>query len=275
MSRLSKFVSDTARFGALAAVIVQCSRFSDKLIKIKLRDVGEMSFRGKNSDFGTIRQVFGRREYDIRNDAVARRMQSRYAEILAAGREPIIIDAGANIGAASRWFCALWPEAHILALEPEHGAAAMLKLNTDEFDRIEVFEAAIGSQTGFVTMSTPIESQSVGSRAMRSEKGTAVMTVRDLLNHVPNAELFIVKIDIEGFEEDLFAANVDWLDLAECIMIEPHDWLFPGRATSRNFQREIGARPFQLFIEDENLIYVRHPYDSRPGPELPVKGSAK
>jgi hypothetical protein len=76
---------------------------------------------------------------------------------------------------------------------------------------------------------------------------------------VPNAQVFIVKIDIEGFEADLFSANLDWLDLADVVIIEPHDWMLPGQGSSRTLQVAMAARPFEVLLSGENLIYVRIP----------------
>jgi hypothetical protein len=56
---------------------------------------------------------------------------------------------------------------------------------------------------------------------------------------------------------DLFSANLDWLDEVTVTIIEPHDWRFPGRGTSRKFQQAFGIRPFELYLKGENIIYVR------------------
>ena len=69
--------------------------------------------------------------------------------------------------------------------------------------------------------------------------------------------IFIAKIDIEGFEKDLFSSNLGWIDRAEMVIIEPHDWMLPGQQSSATFQRAMGSRDFELFISGENLIYVR------------------
>ena len=86
----------------------------------------------------------------------------------------------------------------------------------------------------------------------------AVVTVPELVARCgEGAELFIVKVDIEGFESDLFAANLEWLDQAAAVMIEPHDWLLPGSGTSTDFQKAMAERGFDLLISGENLLYVR------------------
>jgi hypothetical protein len=33
--------------------------------------------------------------------------------------------------------------------------------------------------------------------------------------------------------------------------------MFPGKSTSRSFQAALGARPFELFLRGENIVYVR------------------
>jgi hypothetical protein len=68
---------------------------------------------------------------------------------------------------------------------------------------------------------------------------------------------FIAKIDIEGFESDLFAENTDWLKEVYMVVIEPHDWLMPGERTSRAFQVVMSRFEFEIFVSGDNLIYVR------------------
>ena len=41
------------------------------------------------------------------------------------------------------------------------------------------------------------------------------------------------------------------------VIIEPHDWMLPGSATSRTFQRALLERDFELLISGENLVFVR------------------
>ena len=79
----------------------------------------------------------------------------------------------------------------------------------------------------------------------------------DAFAKVANGVPFIVKIDIEGFESDLFSTNVGWLDDVYMVIIEPHDWMLPGMKSSRSFQVAMGQHDFDIFVLGENLIYVR------------------
>jgi hypothetical protein len=101
------------------------------------------------------------------------------------------------------------------------------------------------------------EGDSWATQTERSDSGTRIVTMGDAFNEVANGKAFIAKIDIEGFENDLFAKNLEWLDSVSAVFIEPHDWRFPGQHTSRAFQCAMGCRDFHLFLVGENLLYVR------------------
>jgi hypothetical protein len=74
---------------------------------------------------------------------------------------------------------------------------------------------------------------------------------------ISDAAPFLAKIDIEGFESDLFSSSTDWLNNLDVLLIEPHDWLFPRKGTSRPFQKVMAEHDFEIHIIGENLVYVR------------------
>jgi FkbM family methyltransferase len=173
---------------------------------------------------------------------------------LEAGRIPIIVDAGANIGAASLWFCAAFPESAVIAIEPEPRNAAVLWKNAGVCSRIRVLQAAIGSRTGYVTVS---DNTGSGVQTARSENGIPIITMQEAFGSIANGVPFIAKIDIEGFENDLFSSNLDWLEEVKVVFIEPHDWMLPESRTSRAFQRAMGERDFDILLRGDSLVYVR------------------
>lgn len=224
--------------------------------RIHLGGVGQVTLRPGQSDLLCMRQVFAGREYDLSTiPAVQARVDAAYRRILADGGVPVIIDGGANIGAASIWFARLYPEAKILAVEPEEGNHAVLLENIRSWPNVMPVKAALGSEPGHAA----VESEGLGwaARTVRSEDGLQIMTVDDCVRSVPAGRLFIVKVDIEGFEQDLFAGGTEWISDAAVLAIEPHDWMLPGQFTSRNFMRAVAAQDFELFILGENLIFVR------------------
>lgn len=227
-----------------------------KAVAVAVRGVGPIYIRPGGSDTATLRQVFAFGDYDVRfNPVVFGRLKCRYDAILAAGRIPVIVDAGANIGAATLWFRMLWPSACIVSIEPERENALILHKNVDNRENVIVLEAAVGARPGAVTIASGTTGW--GAQTVRSETGIPVITIAEAVANVQESQLFIVKVDIEGFEDELFEENTDWIGDAAMVIIEPHDWMFPGRHTSRSFQRAMAAHPFELFLSRENLLYVR------------------
>ena len=246
--------ADAEALGASLADVRRVSWREDGLLTMATR-YGPMHLRPKDTDMLVIRQVFIDGEYDFEKFRQMDKIKSAYARILAAGKTPVIVDAGANIGAASLWFGARFPEATFIAVEPDPGNAAVARLNLASLRSARVVEAAIGGSAGVVQLET-FENQGWGARTQRSDTGIAVVTINDLVADVPNGELLIAKIDIEGFEADLFSANTEWIDQAAAIIIEPHDWLFPDGGTSQSLQTALVGKGRELLISGENLVFV-------------------
>jgi FkbM family methyltransferase len=153
------------------------------------------------------------------------------------------------------WFARKYPTATIVAIEPEPGNFAILKQNATLVPNIIALHAAIGCEQGFVEVHN--EGFGWAAQTTRASRGVPIVTVATAVQQVDGGSLFIVKVDIEGFESDLFSTNTDWIAETQVIHFEPHDWMLPGRYTSRSAQRAIGQHPFELYIAGENLTYVR------------------
>jgi FkbM family methyltransferase len=223
---------------------------------IEIPGYGAMYLRAGESDSAAIRQVFRDRQYDIgANEKVGARIWRRYTEILKCGKIPTIVDAGANIGAASLWFLNKYPRAEVVAIEPEPNNLAVLQMNAHGKKRLSVLAAAIGSTEGFVSVKN--DGRGWAAQTIRSEVGIPIVTMENAFRRVKDGLPFIAKIDIEGFEKDLFSENLEWLHDVYVVFIEPHDWMLPGQMTSQPFQRALGQQQFEIFLSGENLVYVR------------------
>jgi FkbM family methyltransferase len=220
---------------------------------VSIPGFGCLHLRPNSSDVEVVRQIFGQRQYDVASQ-IAVRLLNRYNDILRSGRVPIIVDAGANIGAASLWFTRKYPDSIIVAIEPDYENFQVLKKNVAGEVRIRAINAAIGATRGFVCVE---KAEGWASQTVRADEGVRVLSMKDCFDGVENGAPFFVKVDIEGFESDLFSKNSEWLAEVHAVFIEPHDWLFPGKFTSQTFQRAIAEYNFEIYINGENLIYVR------------------
>jgi len=203
------------------------------------------------------RQIYRDRDYDLRRYAQHERIDQAIYRALADGLTPVIVDAGANIGAAALFFSSAYPRATVIAVEPDPSNAQACRTNTAGRANIRLIQAAVGAVEGHVDLDNP-GGQAWAIQTRRSSAGAVpVCTIEQVVATVPNAVPIIVKVDIEGFEADLFAQNTGWIDRATAVVVEPHDWLFPDRKTSRSFQRAMAERDFDVVLAGENLVYFR------------------
>jgi FkbM family methyltransferase len=237
----------------IAALLGKKSQF-----ETKIPEFGPITIRTNSSDAAVVLQVFGNRDYELGQFRQFARVQARYAEICKSGKSPIIIDAGANIGAASIWFGRKFPKARILAVEPDPENAICCRLNTRNYSNIEVIEAAIGSSSGNATLNYKTgEAWSIRSERNNAGSGIRIITVKELVRPFSQENLFIVKVDIEGFEEDLFDGDTSWLAYAHTVIIEPHDWMMPGEGRSLPFQKAMAQYRYELLVSGENIFYFK------------------
>ena len=147
----------------------------------------------------------------------------------------IIIDGGANIGAASLYFSHVYPQAMIYALEPEPSNFAMLKRNCDGVKNILPLQLALWSESARLRFDDPhSEKWAFSVSSGDGTKGSQVEAVglNDLMRQYGMDCVDILKLDIEGAEREVFSANRAWLDKVKIIAIELHDRFKEGCAAA-------------------------------------------
>jgi FkbM family methyltransferase len=219
---------------------------------------GPFFLRPSETDLLVLRQIFVNREYDLEVFPQGEVIRNAYNDCLQRGKTPLIIDAGANAGYSARFFAHAYPGARIFAVEPDPNNADLCRENTRNLPQIEVLEAAIGAQAGHVI----VEYRSEGAGAARTRlarSGVPVVTINDLVSRCEDAELLIVKVDIEGFESNLFSGATEWIEQTVAVVVEPHDWMLPGSGSSRTLQQAMCDGSRDILISGENLVWVRRP----------------
>ena len=132
------------------------------------------------------------------------------------------------------------------------------------FSKFELLNYAISSENKILAL----DISSYDNRSSRINESGQIkidsITINDLvLKNKNNCEPFIIKIDIEGFESDLFKKNCEWIELFEIIIIELHDWMLPGKSNSFNFLNSLVETMKKnskrdLLISGENLISIKN-----------------
>lgn len=206
-------------------------------------------------DREVVDQMFHRREYDLSSFHYSRSIKSLYEDILNEGKVPFVVDAGANIGASVVFFALEFPDCQIIAIEPESNNCAMLRQNCEGLN-YTLIEGGVGCETGNAFLTDTGR----GDLAfMLSEKGSYPVRVHSLSDIIRERMAsggipFIIKIDIEGSEADLFRASTNWLRVVPLLIIELHDWMLPGKGVSRNFLRAISNYNFDFVYQGENVF---------------------
>ena len=158
--------------------------------------------RGKTSDIELVYSIFCLDEYP--------------AKFLKDPR--FIVDAGANVGYASVYFAQRFPNAEIVAIEPDAANFEMLKANTAGYKNIRASFGALWPRSEGVRIANPLADK----WALHCEAGGEIpgLTVGSLLNGHGKIDLF--KCDIEGAEAQVFSENAEWLARIGTLMIEIH-----------------------------------------------------
>ena len=200
--------------------------------------------------------MFLAEEYAIDQFARAADIRAQYKAILASGQKPLIIDCGGNIGLASLYFKDQFPEARIVAVEPDPGNFQLMKENISQSDMVAV-NAAVGSVAGRGRVVDPGHGD-CGRRVERDSDGdTLFVSIDDLISdHGDGAVPFLIKVDIEGFERELFAGPTEWLDRFYLAVIELHDWMMPRSGSSGAFLTAVAPLDRDFLFRGENVFSI-------------------
>ena len=224
-------------------------------IEIALRDSKgqerELSLRGKGSDFAVFLQIFDQRQYATDGLSRSDDIEASYEAILKAGKIPIIVDAGANVGLSALYFRDLYPDAKILSIEPEEQNFHELERRADPLT--VPIKAGLANFDGHLDVVDPGLGE-WGFRTRKADRGVPAMRLTTLLDQHPG-EPFLLKIDIEGFEADLFD-DPELLDRFTLIFFEPHDWMLPKQRSASSFLRAVAGLDRDFLISGENIVSI-------------------
>lgn len=206
----------------------------------------------------TADQVFTDSDYELRFLSRYDELVAFYERTLSQNKTPLIIDCGANIGCSALFFAREFPAAKLVAVEPERNNVEMIRKNCASLNNVIAVNKAVGSTDGLVTIADP-HCDNNAFRMTREPDGTGdipVTSIESLLSDYDQYVPFIIKIDIEGFEDDLFSANTGWLEKFPLMIIETHDWLLPRQANSSNFLKVISATGRDFVHRSANVFSI-------------------
>jgi FkbM family methyltransferase len=210
--------------------------------------------RPTDSDLFVASQIFGWREYDI-GIKPRKALNSLAAIWRKQGDIPVIVDAGANVGYSALYLADSFPDALVLAVEPDGATLDALKRNCAGSERIIPVHAALWSHEKGVSLRS---AAALGSWARSVEEGGSTPSRRLdlLLADIPRARVLLIKLDIEGAEREVCSSAQESIRIAPCIMIEPHDFMFPGAGCLTPLYSAVAGRKMDTLLRGENIFLL-------------------
>ena len=221
---------------------------TNSVVKLKLEKSHlkhPILLRIPSSDVPTYRQVFIDKEYAFHT-----------------GRSPeVIIDAGANIGLASVYFANKYPDAKIIAIEPEESNFELLKENTSPYPNIIPLHAALWNRNEEINLVDPglgkwgfmtDGKRSLGESPDNVCHAVKAFTVDRIIKDYGLERVNILKMDIEGAEKEVFTDTSAWIDSVDSIIVELHERMKPG--CNRSFY--VGSNGFDHEWSQGENVYL-------------------
>jgi len=213
----------------------------------------------------TADEIYTNHNYNLKRLSRCASIYDAYQVMIEEGKIPLIIDCGANSGLASRYFAKEFPKAKIIGIEPDLSNVDIARKNCRPHKNVTIEQAAIGAKAGFAN----IQNQSASANAIRVElsdkpTGIAITTIPNIVKETAKAdkknvyELFMVKVDIEGFEDDLFSSNTGWIANLPLLSIELHDWMLPNQGKSRNFLKAVSKYDRDFVYIEDNVYSIKN-----------------
>jgi FkbM family methyltransferase len=167
--------------------------------------------------------------------AISSLVEQEYAHLRVEAPR-FIVDAGANIGTSAIFFARRYPEATIVAVEPEDENFELLKRNTAPFPNVVPVKAAIWGRSetrpvmnrhtgpwGYTVSDSDQPADLTGQRI-------DCVTVEHLMRTHGAEAIDLMKMDIEGGEKDVLENAAGWIDKVSVMTVELHDRICMGCA---------------------------------------------
>ena len=139
----------------------------------------------------------------------------------------VVMDVGANVGAASVYFSLAYPDATIHSFEPGSWAYSLLKANTDARPNVHAHNFGLYSRDASLPLyrgkyDSGMSSVAKSESTKEKSETVALRSVREWLAENDITTIDILKIDSEGCEVPILEALQDLLPKVKVVYLEYH-----------------------------------------------------
>ena len=144
-----------------------------------------------------------------------------------------VIDIGANIGEFTSIFNELFPSSVIYAFEPIPECFSKLSKRVGKFKNIKIYNVGLGSQNGELKLNKSSHDPASSFRDMADlhkknyphssnsvELNVPIVRLDDFLESTSLDNNIFIKIDVQGFEDEVIKGGIKTFDRAKVIIIE-------------------------------------------------------
>lgn len=193
-----------------------------------------VAVRAGTADVSTFEHIFVWNDYDLAYPPAVR----------------TIIDAGANTGLASVYFANRFPDAKIISIEPEAANFALLQRNAAPYPNVMPLRAALWNEDALLGLSNPdARVDSYRFDAGSAQHKVEALSIPSIFRRFGMQRVDLLKIDIEGGEATVFAAEPTWVWHVGMFVIELH-----GPDAERAFTSATSSLPARRWRRGENHV---------------------
>lgn len=144
---------------------------------------------------------------------------------------PVIIDAGAHIGLSTLYFHKQYPKASITSIEPNPKSLEYLRKNLADnaIDTVTIIPKALVGKDGPQTTTLYVHPRwgvfsSLKAKGWSQDQEMSPVTVETIkLSEIITGPVDILKVDIEGAEDDVLKEAKDSLRFVSHLLLEYHE----------------------------------------------------
>ena len=229
LARIQNFTARTKWLGnflgnRFAATTYLLKARSDRMA-IGQGQFGDFKFTFRACDLSAIKEVLVDAEYAFLHPVIE--------EI----ESPVVVDVGSHIGLFSFWVLTANPQARIFGIEASPATFKILKLNVEGTQSANIKWQVI-NRAGWKNTETVQFSDKADSMSHKVSKNGSLqisgITLREVVEAASdNAQIDLMKVDIEGAEEAFLCAEPEALKSINRLVVELHPHLCDTDRVSR------------------------------------------